>query len=177
MRSSVLVAIVVGALTVAPTFAPPAAADIDGENFTSEAHGIRATLPAGWRVTESSGYPRTLVWLRRSRPRVRIALTIDPIASDCRGGAAFCSREPAAAAAALRAHLVAAGFEITAQEQTRTPELEYRIGRSYLRHAVIIVGDSLVSVILAADSPQDRAAVARTFDRITQSVRPLAPRP
>jgi hypothetical protein len=155
----------------------PARADIEGDSFVSELHGLRATLPAGWRITESSGYPRTLVWLSRSTPRIRIVLTVDPIALDCRGGAAFCNREPAAAAAALRTHLTAAGFQITSQEQTRTPELEYQTGHAYLRHAVIVIGDSLVSVIMAADSPSDRNSMGRTFDRITQSVRPLAPRP
>ncbi len=163
------------ALLVVAFSAPIATpADIDGASYVSEAYGLRATLPRGWRITESSGYPRSMVWMSRSKPRVRIALTIDPIAADCRGGAAFCNRDPAAAAAALRAHLVGAGFEITSQEQTRTPELEYQSGRSYLRHAVIVVGDSVVSVILAADSPGDRASMGRTFDRLTQSVRPLS---
>jgi hypothetical protein len=151
-----------------------ASADIDGDSFVSEQHGVRAQLPRGWRITESSGYPRSLVWLSRSKPRVRIAIVVDPIADECGAGIAFCSPDPNAAAAALRAQLVGAGFEITSQEQTRTPELQYQGRRSYLRHAVIIVGDSVVSVILAADSAADRASVGRVFDRLTQSVRPLS---
>jgi hypothetical protein len=154
--------------------ASSATAEIDGDSYVSDEHGVRAQLPRGWRITESSGYPRTLVWLSRSRPRVRMAITIDPIGDECGAGVTFCSADPSAAAAALRAHLVTAGFEITSQEQTRTPELEYQGKRSYLRHAVIIIGDNVVSVILAADSPADRAQVGRVFDRLTQSVRPTS---
>ncbi len=163
--------------TVLAAVAPgarPVEADIDGDSFVSEAHGLRASLPRGWRITESSGYPRTLVWLSRSKPRVRIVLTVDPIAADCRSGAAFCNHDPIAAADVLSTHLTGAGFRVVSQQRTRTPELEYEIGRAYLRHAVIVVGDSLVSVILAADSPADRSSMARTFDRMVQSVRPLA---
>ena len=158
----------------------PAAADIDGDSFTSETYGLRATLPRGWRITESSGYPRTLLWLSRSKPRVRIAIAVDPIAADCRAGATFCNRDPGAVAAALYAHLEGAGFHVSSQatrDQTRTPTLEYRIGSSHLRHAIIIVGNNVVSVILAADSPGDVSAMARTFDRLVQSVRPIAPTP
>ena len=83
-----------------------------------------------------------------------------------------------AAATTLQAHLAGAGFEPGAmRKETRTPTLEYRIGSSYLRHAIIIVGDHVVSVILAADSPGDLSSMTRTFDRLVQSVRPIAPTP
>jgi len=170
VRSKVGVAMAIVALTEWTV-----GAEIEGDTFTSAEHRVRAQLPRGWRITASSGYPRTLVWLSRSKPRVRIVIAIDPIAPTCGSGVAFCSHDPGATAAALRAQLVGAGFEITAQEQTRTPELEYQSRRSYLRHAVIIVGDSVVSVVLAADSPADRATLGRVFDRLTQSVRPYAP--
>jgi hypothetical protein len=176
MSSSMTIALAAFAALVAiASVATTASAEIDGETFTSETHGVRAQLPRGWRTTSSSGYPGTLVWLSRSKPRVRIVIAIDPIVTDCSAGATFCNPDPSAAAAALRAQLVGAGFEITAQEQTRTPELEYHRGRRYLRHAVIVVGNSVVSVILAADSTADRAAMGRVFDRVTQSVRPFAP--
>lgn len=155
--------------------AAPVTAEIEGDSYVSDEFGVRAQLPRGWRITESSGYPRTLVWMSRSKPRVRMALVVDDIALECGAGVTFCSDDPTAAAASLRAQLVGAGFEITSQEQTRTPELEYQGKRSYLRHAVIIVGDSVVSVVLAADSPSDRAQVSRAFDRLTQSVRATSP--
>lgn len=161
----------VAAIAIAVLAAAPAAAEIEGDTYVSEEHGVRAQLPRGWRITESSGYPRALVWLSRSKPRVRIAIVVDPIAPDCGAGVTFCSDDPTAVAAALRAHLEGAGFQVKAVEQTRTPELQYEGRRSYLRHAVIIIGDSVVSVILAADSPADRASVGRVFDRLTQSVR------
>lgn len=153
-----------------------AAADIEGNSYVSETYGLRATLPRGWRITESSGYPRTLLWLSRSKPRVRIAVTVDPIATDCRAGATFCNRDPSSIAATLDAQLTAAGFARGAlRHDSRTPTLEYRIGNAYLRHAVVVIGDHVVSVILAADSPADVAAMTRTFDRLVQSVRPTAP--
>jgi hypothetical protein len=156
--------------------ARPAAADIDGDSFLSETHGLRATLPRGWRITESTGYPRTLLWLSRSKPRVRISLAVDPIAADCRTGATFCNRDPGSVALTLETHLRAAGFNVrSTSPQSRTPTLDYSIGKAYLRHAIVIVGDQAVSVIIAADSPADLSSMARTFDRIVQSVRPLAP--
>jgi hypothetical protein len=174
-RAALAALVTVGLMaTAVVATAPPATADIDGDSYVSEQHGVRAQLPRGWRITESSGYPRALVWLARSKPRVRIAIVVDPIADECGAGVTFCTHDPAATAAVLRAQLVSAGFEITSQELTRTPELQYQSKRSYLRHAVIIVGDSVVSVILAADSAADRATVGRVFDRLTQSVRPTA---
>ena len=35
--------------------APVARAEIDGDVFTSALHGVRAEVPRGWRVSESSG--------------------------------------------------------------------------------------------------------------------------
>jgi hypothetical protein len=173
----ILVGVVLAAVLAAVSAsARPAAADIDGDSFLSETYGLRATLPRGWRITESSGYPRTLLWLSRSKPRVRISVAVDPIAADCRTGATFCNRDPGSVAATLETHLRAAGFNIrSASPQSRTPTLDYTIGRSYLRHSVVVVGDHVVSVIIAADSPADLSSMARTFDRIVQSVRPLAP--
>jgi hypothetical protein len=152
-----------------------AAADIDGDSYTSETYGVRATLPRGWRITESSGYPRTLLWMSRSKPRVRIAITVDPIASDCRTGATFCNPDPAAVALALGSQLSGAGFTVQSNSsQSRTPTLEYAIGGAHLRHAIVVVNSQVVSVILAADSASDLASVTRTFDRLVQSIRPLA---
>lgn len=168
---NLVVALVVAVLGVSH----PASADIDGDSFTSEAYGLRATLPRGWRITESTGYPRTLLWLSRSKPRVRISIAVDPIAADCRDGATFCNRDPISAARTLAGHLAAAGFTVrNVSEQSRTPTIDYGIGRAYLRHAIVIVGDHVVSVIVAADSQADLTAMTRTFDRLVQSVRPLA---
>lgn len=154
----------------------PAAAEIDGDSYVSDEHGVRAQLPRGWRITESTGYPRTLLWLSRSKPRVRISVAVDPIAADCRTGATFCNRDPNSVAQTLEAHLRAAGFEIrSSSPQSRTPTLDYTIGRAHLRHSIVVVGDHVVSVIIAADSPADLSSMARTFDRIVQSIRPLAP--
>ncbi|HUQ05029.1 MAG TPA: hypothetical protein VM261_21145 [Kofleriaceae bacterium] len=154
----------------------PAAADIEGDSFLSETYGLRATLPRGWRITESTGYPRTLLWLSRSKPRVRISVAVDPIAADCRTGATFCNRDPSSVSQTLEAHLRAAGFDVRGSSSpSRTPTLDYTIGRAHLRHAIVIVGDWVVSVIIAADSPADLSTMARTFDRIVQSIRPLAP--
>lgn len=174
----ILVGVIVAVLALVCVTARPLSAEIEGDSYVSETYGLRATLPRGWRITESSGYPRTLLWLSRSKPRVRIAVTVDPIAPDCRAGATFCNRDPGAAASTLRGHLMSAGFQMGASRQdSRTPTLEYTIGRAHLRHAIIVVGDHVVSVILAADSPADAAAMTRTFDRLVQSVRPLAPSP
>ncbi|HVK71943.1 MAG TPA: hypothetical protein VM734_01430 [Kofleriaceae bacterium] len=175
----VLVAVLAVALALASIAAPTARADVDGDVFTSETHGVRAEVPRGWRVSEPNGYPNVLLWLSRSRPHVKIVVAYDRIVPDCRAAldVAFCNRDVAQVAAALRTQIAAAGFTITAQEQSRTPGLEYQANGRYLRHALVVVGDLVVSVILVADSAADRAAQSRLFERLTQSVRPLARAP
>lgn len=153
--------------------AAPVAADLEGETFTSDKLGLRVEIPRGWRVTANSGYPDVLLWLSRSKPRVKIIVSYDRIADACQAGlAAFCSHDPAVDAAALRTLIAAAGYRITSQEQSRTPELEYEANGRYLRHAVVVVDDLVVSVILAADTADGRSSQRRVFDRITQSVKP-----
>jgi hypothetical protein len=166
------------AATAAIAIAGPAFADIDGNTYISTALGVRAELPRGWRVSESSGYPNVLFWMSRSKPRVKIAVVFDLIAPDCRAtiDAIFCSTDAAQAVAALRPQIAGAGFAITAQEQSRTPELEYEAEHRYIRHALVVVGDVVISLILTADSPAERAGQSRTFERLTQSVRSLTTR-
>ena len=134
-------------------------------------------VPRGWRVSTRSGYPRVLLTLSRSTPRARIVVTIDPIVPGCRTepDAVFCSSEPTAAMARLRERLDGLAVRVTAQQQSRTPELEYESDRRFVRHALIVVGDRVVSVILSTDAPEARTSLRRTFDRVTQSVRPFAP--
>lgn len=174
---SIAVAALIGAFAIAATRSSPARADLDGETFTSEAAGVRAEVPRGWRVSESSGYPRVLLVMSRSTPPARLYLTIDPIVPGCRTelDAVFCSSDPGVAVAGLRDRLDAAGFRVTAQTQSRTPELEYEANGRYVRHALIVIDGHVVSVILATQSSAARSSLRRVFDRLTQSVRPLAP--
>lgn len=174
MSSSRIPALAVAALVAIAT---PARADIEGDALVSTEHGVRLELPRGWRATEVSAYPGVVVRIARTTPRVTIFVTVDPVDGPCSDPLRFCSRDADAAIGVVRAQLVAAGFQITAQAQSRTPELEYQAGDRYLRHAVVLLGDRVVSVILAADSPATRAAQGRLFERLTQTVRPLAVAP
>lgn len=168
------VALVVSALFLA---APNARADIDGDIYTSANHRVRAEIPRGWRVSEASGYPNVLLWMSRSKPRVKILVVFDPVDPRCRAtGSTFCSADPSQALAALEPQLVSAGFALTAKKESRTPELEYEAGRRYVRHALVVVGDIVISVVLTADSSADRANQSRAFERLTQSIRSFTPR-
>lgn len=173
MRRSI--AVVLASLALAASV--PARADLEGETYTSDEHGVRAEVPRGWRVTQTSGYPRVLLVMSRSTPPARLLVTIDPIVPGCRSDldAVFCSADPGAAVAQLRDRLDAAGLTITAQTQSRTPELEYEANGRYVRQALIVVGDQVVSVILATQSSGARSSLRRVFDRLTQSVRPYQP--
>jgi hypothetical protein len=155
--------------------AATAHAEIDDDWFSSKDHGLRAEVPRGWRVSESSGYPRTLFTLSRSKPRARIVVTVDPIVPGCRTApdAVFCSADPAADIARLRERLDLLDVEVTAQQQTRTPDLEYQGNHRFVRHAIIVVGGNVVSVIMSTDTSEARTSLRRIFDRLTQSVRPL----
>jgi hypothetical protein len=172
MTSSARALVLVTALAAAPTTA--ARADIDGDTLISTEHGLRLELPRGWRATEVTPYPGIVVWMSRTTPRVTMIVTVDPVVGPCRDPLRFCDRDPDAAITVLRAQLGAAGFQITAQTQSRTPELEYQAGGRFLRHAAVVLDDRIVSVILAADSAQARAAQGRVFERVTQTVRALA---
>lgn len=152
-----------------------AAAEVDGDTLIATARGLRLELPRGWRATEVSAYPGVVVWLARTTPRVTVLVTVDPLVGPCADPARFCSAD--GAIDVLRTQLDGAGFQITAQAQSRTPELEYQTGKRFMRHAVLVIGDQVVSVVLAADSPSARAAQGRMFERLTQSVRPLTPTP
>jgi hypothetical protein len=154
-----------------------ARADIDGDTLVATEHGLRLELPRGWRATEVTAYPGVVVWLARTTPRVTIVVTVDPVVGPCSDPLRFCSRAPGDAADVLRAQLVTAGFEVTTQSQGRAPELEYQVGTRFLRHAVVVVDDQVVSVILAADSASARAGQGRAFERMLQSIRALAPAP
>ncbi len=155
----------------------PVRAEVDGDRYTSTTHGVRIELPRGWRVSESNGYPRLLLTLSRSVPRARILVTIDRIVPGCRTEpeAVFCTTDPAGAIAQLRGRLESLGVRVTAQQQSRTPELEYELGRRYVRQALVVLGDDVVSVVIATETPAARSALRRTFDQLVQSVRRLSP--
>lgn len=148
-------------------------AEVDGDTLIATEHGLRLELPRGWRASEVSAYPGVVVWLARTMPRVTILVTVDPLVGPCRDPLRFCSAD--GAIDVLRTQLDAAGFQITAQAQSRTPELEYQVGKRFMRHAVMVIGDQVVSVVLAADSPAVRAAQGRMFERLTQNVRAIKP--
>lgn len=163
------------ALASAALVATPIAtrADIEGDVLISTEHGLRLELPRGWRATEVSAYPGVVVWISRTTPRVTLVVTVDPVVGPCSDPLRFCRADATDAADVLRLQLDAAGFQITAQTQSRAPELEYQVGGRFLRHAVIVEGDQVVSVLLAADSPSARAGQARIFERLVQSIRAL----
>lgn len=171
MRGRLALPCLVAALLAAGT----ARAEIDGDRFVSKEHGLRLELPRGWRVTESIGYPRVLVELSRSVPRARIYVTADRIVPGCRTEpeAVFCSADPGVAIAQLRERLEALGVRITAQQQSRTPEVEYELGGRYVRQALIVNGGEIVTVLVATDTAAARSALRRTFDRLVQSARAL----
>jgi hypothetical protein len=177
LRARALVPAVAMAIAVAlgAGAARPAAADIDGDVLIAPDRGLRLELPRGWRASEVSAYPGVVVWLSRTTPRITILVTVDPVVGPCRDPLRFCDRDADLAINVVRQQLDVAGFQVTAQAQSRTPELEYQAGNRFLRHAVLVIDDQVVSIILAADTAAIRAAQGRMFERLVTSVRPLAP--
>lgn len=172
MRAAPLAAVLLIALATVD-----ARGDVDGDQYTSAEYGVRAEVPRGWRISEVSGYPGVLLQMSRSTPPARLFLTIDPIVPGCRTerDAVFCSPDPSVAIAQLRERLDAAGFRVTTQQQSRTPELVYEARGRFVRHALVVVGDQVVSVILATETVGARAGLRRTYDRVVQSIRATAP--
>ncbi len=174
MSSTIVRALALG-LALAALAPSTTSAEIDGDALVASDAGVWLELPRGWRASEFSAYPGVLVWLSRTTPRVNILVTVDEQAP-CRDPLRFClGGDASASISVVRQQLEAAGFEITKQLVSRTPEIEYQAGRRFLRHATIVVGTRVVSVVMAADSPAVRAAQGRVFERMTQSVRALAP--
>jgi hypothetical protein len=163
----------------------PASATIEGNTFTSEAHNVRLTLPRGWRWSDQPTYPGIIARMFRTRPRATMMLAVDPrgdvergITDECRTRTpATASDPPVPAPLALQvtcqqaSRLADLGFSILTIKEADRPYIDYAIGDRELRQGVVIAGESVFTLVLAADTAGARAQYARTFDTALRSIR------
>jgi len=182
---------VVGAAVLATLLAllhsPPASAELENSIYTSKTDRLRLVVPRGWRATDQPSYPGLLLWMMRSEPEGRIVLTSEPFTRDV-----YCSWPvrcqmshdalPAKLACALGSKLATQGMHVgpvqagpKENEDAGLPSVwfEYDDGRHFLRQALAIDADHVVSLVLSASSTEARNAHVRAFEQALRTLRPL----
>lgn len=165
----------------------PASAELENSIYTSKTDRLRLVVPRGWRATDQPSYPGLLLWMMRSEPEGRIVLTSEPFTRDV-----YCSWPvrcqmshdalPAKLACALGSKLATQGMHVgpvqagpKENEDAGLPSVwfEYDDGRHFLRQALAIDADHVVSLVLSASSTEARNAHVRSFEQALRTLRPL----
>lgn len=179
------------ALAVGATllFGVGAHAELENQVFTAKAEKLRVVVPRGWRATDQPSYPGLLLWMMRDQPEGRIVLTSEPFTRDV-----YCSWPvrcqmshdslPAKLACALGAKLSQQGLRIgpveagpKENEEAGLPSVwfEYEDSKRthFIRQAVAIDEDRVVSLVLSAPTAEARNAHVRAFEQALRTLRPL----
>ena len=162
-------------------------AELENQIFTSKAHRLRVVVPRGWRATDQPSYPGMLLWMLRTRPDGKMVLTAEPFTRK-----SYCDWPPACRATSdplptklacalrqkyedQRIHVgpVQAGPKENEQAGMASVWFELDDGKQYLRQAVALGEDRIVSLTLTAGSPEARTQHVRDFERALRTLRPL----
>jgi hypothetical protein len=162
-------------------------AELENQVFTAKTEHLRLVVPRGWRATDQPSYPGLLLWMMRDQPEGRIVLTSEPFTRDV-----YCSWPvqcqmshdalPTKLACALGKKLEHEGLHpgpIQAgpkeNEDAGLPSVwfEYDDHRHFIRQAVAIDHDHVVSLVLSAPSADARSAHIRAFEQALRTLRPL----
>ena len=164
------------------------------ENVGYASRYIRKDGKLGWRATDEPSYPGVLLWMMRSEPEGRLALTAEPFTREvycswpitCRSGKGAGLSLPAKAACALRAKLLTQHMRTIGEAQAGPKEnddeglpsvwFEYDDGKHFLRQAVAVAdaGDRAVGLVLEASSNDQRSSAVRPFEQALRTLRPLS---
>lgn len=184
---AIVVGIVVGIRAIAT-------ADLENQQrggeagvFSSKLDRLRLVVPRGWFATEQASYPGMLLWMMHGQPDAHMLLTAEPFTRQV-----YCSWPvscrtshdglPSKLACALSAKLksqhmrvgpIQAGPKDNEENGMPTVWVEYDDGKRYLRQAVALTEDRVVSLLLSAGSSDGRAAYARAFEQALRTLRPL----
>jgi hypothetical protein len=165
----------------------PVRAELENQVFTAKAERLRIVVPRGWRATDQPSYPGLLLWMMRSDPQGQIVLTDEPFTRDV-----YCSWPvrcqmshdslPQKLACALGSKLSAERVRVgptqagpKENEEAGMPSVwfEYDDGKHFIRQAVAIDEDHVVSLVLSAPSAEARNAHVRAFEQALRTLRPL----
>ena len=164
-------------------------ADLENQIFTSRAHRLRLVVPRGWRATDQPSYPGLLLWMLRSQPEGKMVLTAEPFTRqvycswpvECRSSP---DSLPSKYACAMRRKLEAQRLHVgpiqagpKENEQAGIPSVWFELddGKDFLRQAVAVREDRLISLVLSAPSGEARNAHVRYFEQALRTLRPLTP--
>lgn len=159
----------------------------EGGVFTSKTDLLGLVVPRGWHATDQASYPGVLLWMMRSQPDARIVLTAEPFTRklycswdlSCRTGHDALETKLACALSAklkkqhMRVGPIQAGPK--ENEATGMPSVwfEYDDGKHFLRQAVALTEDRVVSLLLSTSSIDARTAYVRAFEQTLRTLHPL----
>jgi hypothetical protein len=162
-------------------------AELENQVFTSTAHEIRVVVPRGWRATDQPSYPGLLLWMLRGQPEGKIVLTAEPFTRavycgwpvECRTSGEdlpnklACSLRDKLEKHRIRVGPVQAGPK--ENDQAGMPSVWFDLDdtKQFLRQAVALHDDRVVSLVLSAPSAEARTAHARSFEQALRTLRPL----
>jgi hypothetical protein len=164
-------------------------AELENQVFTTKGERLQLVVPRGWRATDQPSYPGILLWMMRGEPEGTIVLTDEPFTRTV-----YCSWPvrcqmshdalPAKLACALGAKLatqrlhvgpIQAGPKETEDAGLPSVWFEYDDGHHFLRQAVAIDEERVVSLTLSAPTAEARNAHVRAFEQALRTLRPLTP--
>jgi hypothetical protein len=163
-------------------------AELENQIFTSKAHRLRLVVPRGWRATDQPSYPGVLLWMMRSGPEGKMALTAEPFTRtvycswppECR---ATSDPLPTKLACSLRLQLQRQRLNLgplqagpKENEQAGMPSVWFDVddGKRFVRQAVALRDDRVISLTLSTSSAEARGSHARAFQGALRTLRPLA---
>lgn len=162
-------------------------AELENQVFTSRADRLRLIVPRGWRATEQPSYPGLLLWMARTQPPGQIVLTAETFTRErycswpvaCRMGPTTlvakyaCALRTKLEQQRLRFGPTQPGPEENEKAGLPTLYFDYEDGRRFLRQAVTLSSDRLITLVLSAPSEAARDAHERQFDQTLRTLRLL----
>jgi hypothetical protein len=155
--------------------------------FTSKPDRVRLVVPRSWYATEQASYPGMLLWMRHPQPEAHMVLTAEPFTRKL-----YCSWPipcrtthdalPNKLACALSSELkgqklhvgpIQAGPKENEESGMPTVWFEYDDGHRFLRQAVAVTEDRIVSLVLSTSSTDARTSYVRSFEQALRTLRPV----
>lgn len=155
--------------------------------FTSKNDRLRLVVPRGWFATEQPSYPGELLWMLHQQPDAHVVLTAQPFTRrlycswpvPCRTTHDSLESKYACALATnlknQKMHVgpIQAGPKENAAAGMPSVWIEYDDGHRFLRQAVALTEDRVVSLVLSTGSPEARTSYVRAFEQALRTLRPL----
>ena len=141
-------------------------AEIEGEEFISEAWRIQLTAPKNWQLTEQTAYPNILLRIERRDPKGVILLAAERVTG-------IKTQEYAIE---VVKRLEGLGFKTRAPSLHATTGafvIDFDNGKAFLRQALLVVDDIGYSLTLSAPDARIRGQHLRAFEAVLRGLRPL----